>query len=34
MTVTRISETQAKFETTEALRDFLISIMPIIKSSQ
>ena len=34
MTVTRIGETQAKPELTEALRDFLLSIMPIIKSSQ
>jgi len=34
MTITRIGETQAKPETTEALRDFLISIMPMIKSSQ
>lgn len=34
MSITRIGETQAKPETTEALRDFLISIMPLIKSSQ
>ena len=34
MSRTRIGETQAKPETTEALRDFLISIIPIIKSSQ
>jgi len=34
MSVARIGETQAKPETTEALRDFLISIMPGIKSSQ
>ena len=34
MSVNRIGETQAKPETTEALRDFLISIMPGIKSSQ
>ena len=34
MSVTRIGETQAKPETTEALRNFLISIMPIIRSSQ
>ena len=34
MTVTRIGETQAKPEMTEALRDFLISIMPMIKASQ
>src|SRR5215204_6585287 len=34
MSITRIGETQAKPETTEALRDFLISIMPMIKSSQ
>jgi quinol monooxygenase YgiN len=33
MSVARIGETQAKPETTEALRDFLISIMPGIKSS-
>jgi len=29
MTVTLIGEAQAKLETTEAMRDFLISIMPI-----
>src|SRR5215208_8147437 len=34
MSVARIGETQAKPETTQALRDFLISIMPGIKSSQ
>ncbi len=34
MSVARIGETQAKPETTETLRDFLISIMPGIKSSQ
>ena len=34
MSITRIGETQAKSETTEALRDFLISIVPLIKSSQ
>ena len=34
MSVTRIGETQAKRETTDTLRDFLLSIMPIIKSSQ
>ena len=34
MSITRIGETQAKPETTEALRDFLLSIMPMIKSSQ
>ena|SRR3990172_6677100 len=34
MTVTRIGEVQAKPELTETLRDFLISIMPMIKSSQ
>lgn len=34
MSVTRIGEVQAKPEPTEALRDFLISIMPTIKSSQ
>ena len=34
MSVYRIGETQAKPETTEALRDFLISIMSGIKSSQ
>lgn len=34
MSVVRIGETQAKPETTEALRDFLISIMPGIKASQ
>ncbi len=34
MSITRIGETQAKPETTEALRDFLISIIPMIKSSQ
>ena len=34
MSITRISEFQAKPESTEALRDFLLSIMPMIKSSQ
>src|ERR1044071_5588720 len=34
MSVARIGETQSKPETTEALRDFLISIMSGIKSSQ
>jgi len=34
MSVTRIGEVQAKPELTEDLRDFLISIMPMIKSSQ
>jgi heme oxygenase (mycobilin-producing) len=34
MTITRIGETQAKPETAEALRDFLLSIMPMIKASQ
>ena len=34
MTITRIGETQAKPETTETLRDFLLSIMPMINSSQ
>jgi heme oxygenase (mycobilin-producing) len=34
MTIARIGETQAKPEATEALRDFFISIMPGIKSSQ
>lgn len=34
MTITRIGETQASPETTGALRDFLLSIMPLIKSSQ
>ena len=34
MSIYRIGETQAKPETTEALRDFLISIMDGIKSSQ
>ena len=34
MSVTRIGETQAKPETTEALRNFLLSIMPIIRASQ
>ena len=33
MTITRIGEFQAKPETTETLRDFLLSIMPGIKSS-
>jgi quinol monooxygenase YgiN len=34
MIITRIGEFQAKSELTESLRDFLLSIMPIIKSSQ
>jgi quinol monooxygenase YgiN len=34
MTITRIGATQANPETTEALRDFLLSIMPLIRSSQ
>lgn len=34
MSIYRIGETQAKPELTEALRDFLVSIMPMIKSSQ
>jgi quinol monooxygenase YgiN len=34
MSITRIGETQAKPAMTEALRDFLLSIMPAIKSSQ
>ena len=33
MSITRIGETQAKPELTDSLRDFLLSIMPIIKSS-
>ena len=34
MSIYRIGETQANAETIEALRDFLISIMPGIKSSE
>jgi quinol monooxygenase YgiN len=34
MSVARIGEVQAKEELTEQLRDFLISIMPMIKSSE
>ena len=34
MSISRIGETLAKPELTEALRDFLISIMPMIKSSE
>ncbi len=34
MSIARIGETQAKPQSTEALRDFLLSIMPGIKSSQ
>lgn len=34
MTVSRIGEIQAKEGLTEDLRELLISIMPIIKSSQ
>jgi len=33
MTITRISEFQASPESTKALRGFLLSIIPIIKSS-
>lgn len=34
MSITRIGEFQAKQESIEEMRDFLISIMPGIKSSQ
>ena len=34
MSISRIGEVQAKEELTEELRDFLISIMPGIKSSE
>jgi quinol monooxygenase YgiN len=34
MTIYRIGETQARRETIEALRDFLLSIIPNIKASQ
>jgi quinol monooxygenase YgiN len=34
MSISRIGETQAKSEVVEELRDLLISIMPLIKSSQ
>ena len=34
MSIFRIGETQAKEETIEALRDFLLSIIPTIKSSE
>jgi len=34
MTITRISEFQANPGMTESLRDFLLSIVPIIQSSQ
>jgi quinol monooxygenase YgiN len=34
MSIARIGETQAKPQSTEALREFLLSIMPGIKSSQ
>jgi quinol monooxygenase YgiN len=34
MSITRMGEFQAKPSSTEALRDFLLSIIPIIKSSQ
>lgn len=34
MSIYRIGETQAKPELTEALHNFLLSIIPIIKSSQ
>ena len=33
MSISRIGEFQAKTETTKTLQDFLVSIMPIIKSS-
>jgi len=33
MTITRIGEFQAKPDLTEELRDFLLSIIPLIKSS-
>ena len=33
MSIYRIGETRANPETTEALRDFLLSIIPLIKSS-
>lgn len=34
MTITRIGETQASPETTASLRGFLLSIIPLIQSSQ
>ena len=34
MSITRIGEFQAKPKSTEILRDFLLSIMPLIESSQ
>ena len=34
MSIARIGETQAKSESVDELRDFLISIMPDIKSSE
>jgi len=34
MSIYRIGEVQAKPELTETLRNFLLSIMPMIKSSQ
>ena len=34
MSISRIGETQSQPQTTEELRDFLKSIMPMIKSSQ
>jgi len=34
MTIYRIGETQSTPETTEALRDFLLSIIPLIKGSE
>jgi quinol monooxygenase YgiN len=34
MSISRIGEVQAKPELTEDLREFLISIMPMIKSSE
>ena len=33
MSISRIGQTQAKEDTLEALRNFLLSIIPIIKSS-
>lgn len=34
MTITRIGETQSRLESVEALREFLVSIMAGIKSSE
>jgi quinol monooxygenase YgiN len=34
MSISRIGEMQARTESTEKLRDFLISILPIIKASR